>query len=151
MKFSRRILSRGAIACVFVLLLGGCALFPRPVTSIEQLAGEWVFVDAEGVSSTLVIDNVGLYTVDRAPEEAFRVLWDGPESSDWDRKVNWDRAEQVSGVARIDQLGRVNFSTSDPEWGGSVAYVGTFRNVLEFFVGDPDNQDLISYVRVDEG
>jgi hypothetical protein len=132
------------------MLLAGCVLLPQRATPIEQLAGEWVFVDPDGVTSTLIIDQSGRFTVDRAPEEAFRVPEGGAGFYDWDHTVDWDLAEPASGDAVIDQTGQVRFRTSSPEWGSMGAYQDPLRESLQFVIGNPDNQDSIRYVRVDE-
>ena len=133
-----------------LLLFAGCSLIPQPSRTIDELAGEWQFVDSQGVTSTLIIDESGQYTVDRAPEEAFRVLGGRADFFEWDRTVDWERAQPVSGVASIDQTGQVRFSTRSPEWGGSAAYQNPFEGSLEFIVGNVDNGDYIVYVRADD-
>lgn len=146
----KRITSRGALIGVLLSALAGCGLIPQPATAIEQLAGEWVFVDPEGVSSTLLIDGSGRFSVDRGPEEAFRVLDGGANFFDWDRTVDWDRSRPISGDAVIGRTGQVRFRPSDSEWGATGAYQDPFSQSLQFFIGDRDNQDSIRYVRVNQ-
>lgn len=150
MSLAQRSRSRGLWLGIVLVLLAGCGLIPEFPKTADQLAGEWVFTDAHGETSTMIIDQEGRFTVDRAPEEAFLVLVGAAGFFDWDETVDWENAQPITGEVSIGRAGQIGFSTREPEWGDSVAYWNRFRPSLQFFVGDVDNGESIVYVRTDE-
>lgn len=142
-------LARLAMSGSIVLLLAGCAFIPPPSKSVDDLAGTWTFVDSQGVTSTLMIEADGSFTLDLAPVEAFRVL-EQLETDDWDGQIDWERAEPAIGVVSVDESGWIWLSTREPDWGAIRPYENSFRNSLEFVVGNADSGDSIDYVRVVE-
>ena len=134
-----------AVAVAVSLLLVGCVKLPQPSDSAEDLVGVWEFVDSDGVTSTMVIEPNGQFTVDLAPIEAFSVQGN-LEVGAWDGEVDWHRAVPITGDVSVDG-GRITFRTV--EWGAIRAYESGLRGDLEFAVGDPDYQVDIAYARVE--